>query len=276
MDHLPKFGWPWKWLKQPPRCFRWSYVSVLALHAEHRTFGSFKSNARRILIMHMMWHSPTLTILRALGKWRRPTYMNICTYDGPILQVVVMTKPFQWRMCSTTPIRQTISRCPCYPLHASTTPQNRGNIFSTSRCKVSPGPYYQPHPGSLKSSPGCVSKMLETKLTYCKSTQRCFGMHLWLLFNMTWNLSWSVLSKICFFQNVLADRNGNSNLQKSLTCWCFKKTMGKENKNIVSQCKHKKSIGTSNESHHNIPTFDFKNVWENCSLPSPQQKLNMP
>ena len=61
----------------------------------------------------------------SLGKWRRPTYMNICTYDGPILQVVVMTKPFQWRMCSTIPIRQTISRCPCYPLHASTTSQNR-------------------------------------------------------------------------------------------------------------------------------------------------------
>lgn len=149
MDHLPKFGWPWKWLKQPPRCFRWSYVSVLGLHAENRTFGSFKSNVRRILIMHMMWHSPTLTILRKMKTTNIYEYMHLWwshTTGSCNDKTISMTNVLN----HTNP--PTISRCPCYPLHASTTPLP-GNIFSTSHCKVSPGPYYQPHPGSLKSSP---------------------------------------------------------------------------------------------------------------------------
>lgn len=125
-------------------CRYWGYMlKIEVLVLSKATCDEFSSCTWCGTVQH--WPS--------LGKWRRPTYMNICTYDGPILQVISCNdKTISMTNVLNHTNPPTISRCPCYPLHASTTPLP-GNIFSTSHCKVSPGPYYQPHPGSLKSSP---------------------------------------------------------------------------------------------------------------------------
>lgn len=180
MDHLTKFGWPWKWLKQPPRCFRWSYVSVLALHAENRTFGSFKSNVRRILIMHMMWHSPTLTILRKMKTTNIYEYMHLWwshTTGSCNDKTISMTN-----VLNHTRIHKPFHGVLVIHFMHPLPPSGKHTLFSTSHCKVSPGPYYQPHPGSLKSSPQWCLQDVGDKADWLKSTKDVSGCTFWLLF----------------------------------------------------------------------------------------------